>query len=86
MEKFKLVSRSLILRLARLLGSEIVDYRTGQGLGRCLLVPWRGKIHVIGLDEAVIPVFLPQTRLTYWKQELGFTVHPPPDFPHEPSA
>ena len=38
-----------------------------------------GRIHVIGLAVAVIPLFMPQRRLTYWKQELGFTVHEPPE-------
>jgi hypothetical protein len=46
-------------------------------------VPWRGKLHVIGLKEAVRAVFLPQKRPTYWKQEIGFTTHPPPDYPNE---
>ena len=86
MEPLKLALRSIVLRVARLLGSPVVDARTGQMLGRALLVPFRGRIHVIGLDAAVRPVFSPQTRLTYWKQELGFTAHPPPDFPHEPGA
>ena len=64
-------------------GTLISDCETGRPLGRALLIPWRGKIHVIGLGPAVRPMFLPQTRLTYWKQELGFTVHPPVDFPTE---
>ena len=55
-------------------------------LGRALLVPFRGRIHVIGLDANVVPEFAPQERLTYWKQELRFTTHPPPDFSHEPGA
>jgi hypothetical protein len=78
--------RALVLSLARLAGSQLVDVRTGRALGRALLVPLRGKILVIGLEATVVPVFIPQQRLTYWKQELGFTAHPPPDFPHEPSA
>ena len=86
MEPLKLVLRSLVLSVARRLGSPVVDVRTGKVLGRALLVPFRGRVHVIGLDAAVLPVFLPQPRLTYWKQELGFTAHPPPDFPHEPGA
>jgi hypothetical protein len=86
MESLKFVLRALTLWLAHLFGSRIVDVRTGRLLGRGLLVPFRGKIHVIGLEKPVIPVFVPQERLTYWKQELGFTAHPPPDFPHEPSA
>ena len=86
MEPLKLALRSVVLRVARRLGSPVVDVRTGQVLGRALLVPFRGRVHVIGLNVAVRPVFAPQARLTYWKQELGFTAHPPPDFPHEPGA
>ena len=48
--------------------------------------PLSRRVHVIGLDAIVVPEFVPQQRLTYWKQELGFTAHPPPDFPHEPGA
>jgi hypothetical protein len=86
MESLKLAVRALLLSFARLVGSQLVDVRTGRVLGRALLVPFRGKIHVIGLETPVVPIFAPQDRLTYWKQELGFTAHPPPDFPHEPSA
>ena len=75
--------RSVGLAIARTFGARIVDYETGRALGRAFLFPWRGKIHVIGLEAAVRPVFLPQKRLTYWKQEIGFTVHPPPNFPNE---
>ena len=84
MKTIKNALRSAVIGTARLLGSPVRDVRTGQVLGRALLVCFRGKVHVIGLETAVIPVFVPQERLTYWKQELGFTAHPPPDFPHEP--
>ena len=86
MERLKMVLRAVVLRVARTLGSRVVDARTGQVLGRALLVPFRGRVHVVGLDAYVVPEFAPQQRLTYWKQELGFTAHPPPDFPHEPGA
>ena len=78
--------RSLFLSAARLLGSEIRDCRTGDLLGKGLLVPWRGKILVIGLDEAVVPVPVPQGRITYWKQEIGFTRHAEPNFPRSEPA
>jgi hypothetical protein len=76
--------RDLGLAVARLFASDLVDFRTGKKIGRALLVPWRGKIHVIGLETPVQVTFLPQERLTFWKQEIGFTAHPEPDFPHEP--
>ena len=75
--------RSVVLAMANTLGTVIVDYKTGRNLGRALIIPWRGKIHVIGLKESVRLVFQPQKRLTYWKQEIVFTVHDPPDFPNE---
>jgi hypothetical protein len=74
------VVRGVGLALARAIGTHLVDFKTGHSLGRALVVPWRGKIHIIGLVQAVRPVFLPQKRVTYWKQVLGFTVHEPPDF------
>ena len=40
--------------------------------------------HVIALDAPVKVEFVPQARLTFWKQEIGFSAHPAPDFPHEP--
>jgi hypothetical protein len=63
-----------------------VDIASGEAIGRALIVVWRGKIHIIGLDVPVVPVFVPQTRITYWKQELGFTIHAAPDFPGRSAA
>jgi hypothetical protein len=74
--------RALGLGIARLFGTRIIDCQTGQRLGKALIFSWGGKIHVIGLETAVRLVFLPQKRLTYWKQEIGFTTHPPPDYPN----
>lgn len=84
--RLKLKFRAAGLTLIRRFGSPVRDVHTGQLLGRALFVPFGGKVHVIGLTPNVIPVFAAQDRLTYWKQELAFTTHPPPDFPHEPSA
>ena len=81
MRKIKMLLRAAGLAALRALGTTIIDARTGTPLGRAFLFPWRGTIKVIGLDVPVVPVFLPQTRLPYWKQELGFTTHPPSDFP-----
>ena len=79
-------ARRAALAFARSVGSKITDAETGKVLGRAFLFPWRGKIAVIGLEAEVKPVFLGQKRLTWWKQDLGFTVQPPPDFPHETGA
>ena len=86
LESLKLRARAAGLLLVRRLGSPVHDVRTGRLLGRAVFVPFRGKLHVIGLEANVVPVFAPQARLTYWKQELAFTTHPAPDFPHEPRA
>ena len=75
--------RAVGLKIAQTIGTNIKDFRSGRSLGRALVIPWRGKIHVIGLKAAVRPMFQPQKRLTYWKQEIVFTEHPPPDFPRE---
>lgn len=80
----KQTARNLVLSLCRWLGSDIRDSTTGEKLGRALLVPWRGRILVIGLETTVVVQFLPQTRLTYWKQEIGFGRGPEaPDFPRK---
>lgn len=76
--------RSFGLALARLFASDLRDIHTGEKIGRALLLPWRGKVHVIGLETPVKVEFVPQDRLTFWKQEVGFSAHPAPDFPHEP--
>jgi len=78
----KMLIRSLGLSIARSVGTKIKDFESGKSLGRALIIPWRGKIHVIGLEAAVRPMFQPQKRLTYWKQEIVFTEHPSPDFPN----
>ena len=79
----KKVLRGLLLKIAQTVGARVVDSETGELLGRALFLPWRGKIHVIGLHAVVKPAFQPQKRLTYWKQEISFTAAPKPDFPNE---
>jgi hypothetical protein len=81
------IAKTLLGLLIRLVGMRVRDVRTGKDLGKYLFIPWRGRILVFGLgianDEPFYPVFLPQTRLTYALQELGFRQHPEPDFPNE---
>ena len=79
----KQLVRDVGVSLARRFGMKIRDHRTGDLLGRALIVPWRGRIHVIGFEAAVRPEFIPQQRLTYWKQELGFSAHEAVDFEYE---
>ena len=75
--------RAIGLKIAQTIGTPVKDIESGQSLGRALVIPWRGKIHLIGLNASVRPMFQPQKRLTYWKQEIVFSEHPPPDFPRE---
>ena len=81
--RFKLL-RPLYYWIVSVAGSRIVDERTGRYLGRALLVPWRGRILVLGYGMDLVPQFCAQTKMTQWKRTLGFTIHPRPDFPHEP--
>jgi hypothetical protein len=83
MKALRRIIRNVGLGMARVLGTKLVDVETGRSLGRAFIIPWRGKIHIIGLGKPVRPVFVPQKRITYWKQALGFALHPPPDFPRE---
>jgi hypothetical protein len=82
-ELMRQVIRSFILKFARTFGTRVVEAESGRSLGRALIVPWAGKIHIIGLEQSVRAEFQPQKRLTYWKQEIVFKLHPPPDFPNE---
>ena len=63
------------------------DAATGEDLGKYLFIPWFGRLLVFGLvmdnDKPFYPIFLPQKRLTYSLQELGFRKHSQPDFPNE---
>jgi hypothetical protein len=87
MKTFASVAKTLLGFMIRLVGMRVRDVRTGKDLGKYLFIPWDGRILVFGLgaanDEPFYPVFLPQTRLTYALQELGFQQHPIPDFPNE---
>ena len=57
--------------------------RTGKIVGRAFMVSWGGKLHLLGYTgPPVVPVFLPQTQLSYSRQSLGFTTHPEPEFEH----
>ena len=82
MTRFRKLIRSISMKLVHRFGTSLRDAETGEVLGRVLILPWDGRIHVIGLEDVTVrPTFLPQQRLTYWKQDLGFTRLPPPDFP-----
>jgi hypothetical protein len=78
------IFRVFLLKFAHTFGVRLKDQRTGERLGRVLILPFRGKLWIVGLSASVKPEFLPQVRTTYWKQDLGFSTHPDPDFPSVP--
>jgi hypothetical protein len=87
MKRFPLLHR--VLRwLVVLFGSDLTDERTGQKVARALIVCWRGRIHLLGLEgkDQVIPIFPAQEKMTFWDRQIGFTTHSPPDFPNEAAA
>ena len=64
-------------------GFTVVDQRTGRPVGKVVVIRWKGGLRLIGLDGAAVrPHFLPQQAERYWAQDLGFSSHPEPDFPH----
>jgi hypothetical protein len=79
----RLLIRNAALAILRFLGSDVIDQRTGKRVGRAFFFGWKGRIIVIGLENEppLRAIFLPQQRLTYWKQEIGFSSHSHPDFP-----
>ena len=80
--KWKLLFRKYGLKMVDLFASEITDCISGKKLGRGLVIGWRGAPRVIGHPglPPLIPRFLRQKRLTYWKQKIGFTTHPAPNY------
>ncbi len=83
--KLRQTANRVVRLLAKVIGSRIRDARTGEVLGKAILIPWRGRIHVLGYEgeKPLVPSFLPTRRARYWKQELGFTHHDDPDFDSE---
>ena len=82
LQSAKLSLRNWGLKIVDLFASEISDCVTGQSLGRGLVIGCGTSPIVMGHQglPPLIPKFLPQKRLTYWKQVIGFTTHPAPDF------
>lgn len=75
--------RNTLLCLLKTCSRDIRDHENGRPLGQALLLGWGGGVRVIGHPglPPLIPRFLPQKRLTYWRQSIGFTTTPRPDFP-----
>ena len=81
--EMKMKIREFGLRMIDMISSDITDCRTGEKLGRGLLLGWGEHATLIGFPSfpPLVPMFLPQKRLTYWKSKIGFTVPPRPDYP-----
>ena len=81
----RVIFQRILGLLVTMVGSDLRDYRTGEIIARAIVLSWGGKIHLLGLRgrDQVIPVFLPQHKMSFWKRSIGFTIHPRPDFPRE---
>lgn len=78
--------KSMLRRLVSLFGMKIHDQRTGKFLGKAFLLPWRGKVHVLGLQNPVCVAPLPQQTLNYSIQEIGFSEMEEPEIQRRPPA
>jgi len=78
-------SGKAIRRLAGFFGSRLYDEETGCLLGKAFLIPWRGRVLIIGYTGLVPlrPVARFDPRLNYWKLTIGFSAAREPDFPRE---
>ena len=76
------LAKDFVLWFARNFGTKLIDFQTGESIGRVLILPWKGRLAMFGLNKAIRPEFLAQTRVTYAKQELGFQIVPEPDYPN----
>ena len=76
-------ARWVLNLMVELFGATIIDERTREPVAKALMICWRGKVYFFGYHgkDQVIPMFLPQEKMSFWKREMGFTTHLPPDFP-----
>lgn len=72
--------KKIALRLARILGRDFPDGRTGKSLGRAFVIPTPMNPSVVGLPHAVRAVFLPETTTKYTRHRIGFATHEEPDY------
>jgi len=80
---FRQCAIRVVSLVARVIGSRIRDEESGEVLGKAIILPWRGKIYVIGYSgiKPLTMAFQTRARVSYWKQEVGFGSHNEPDFP-----
>src|SRR5271157_6319434 len=82
LRRLQQLAKAFALWFARNFGTRLADSRTGESIGRVLIVPWKGKLAIFGLTKAVRPEFVPQPRVTYVKQDLAFHIVTEPDYPN----
>jgi hypothetical protein len=81
MTDMKSLIRNCGMCIVRLFGSDVRDAVDGELLGRALIVPWRGIVHLIGYEGIPLRmVCVPQDRIRYWRVALGFTKAEVPDY------
>ncbi len=76
--------KRLLYWLIHRFGPTIVDQRTGEMLGKGLVVGIGGTVRMLGYglqQPPVHAVFLPETRILSFSHRIGFATHPPVDFP-----
>lgn len=64
------------------LAPRIIDVKTGEILGSAIVVAFGTKVMVIGYrgKNPLVPVFLPEKKLCYWKMRIAFTSAEEPDY------
>ena len=80
----KIIAKILVNALVAILGSQMIDHRTGKRLGKVLAFSWRGRIRCIGLwqDLPLRPAFETTKNLRYWEQSIVFSSPEEVDFPN----
>ncbi len=76
--------KRLLYWLINRFGPTIVDQRTGEVLGKGLVVGFGGTVRMpgYGLQQPLVhTVFLPETRILSFSHRIGFATYPPVDFP-----
>jgi hypothetical protein len=76
--------KRLLYWLINRFGPAIVDQRTGEVLGKGLVVGFGGTVRMLGygLQQPLLhAVFLPEKRILSFSHRIGFATYPPVDFP-----
>lgn len=67
--------RKLYYFVCRVLGSTIIDYRSGKQLGSALLIIWQGRVYVLGYtgEKELVVMWKPESKLRYTHSSIVFT-------------